>query len=135
MAQELIESVLHGLDNVVAYIDDIAILSDDWETHLATLNEVLSRLNAHGCAVNPEKCEWAVKETDFLGHDLTPNCWNMLPMPKHGWLACPPSLRITRISLRVIATSLFFNRRHCFPYSDLTIDPALKSPMSEICCR
>ena len=73
VAQELIEGVLRGLDDVVAYIDDIAIFSDDWETHLATVNEVLSRLNAHGYAVNPEKCEWAVKETDFLGHYLTPN--------------------------------------------------------------
>ena len=40
---------------------------------MKTLQEVLKRLEANGYSINAKKCKWAVKETDFLGHYLTPN--------------------------------------------------------------
>ena len=72
IAQELIEKTMEGIDGIECYIDDVAIFSDTWDSHLETLNKVLERLQAHGCAINPSKCEWGVQETDFLGHYLTP---------------------------------------------------------------
>jgi len=72
IAQEKMEQVLRDIDNIEIYIDDIACFSDSFDHHLQVLDEVLNRLQANGFCINPLKCEWAVQETDFLGHWLTP---------------------------------------------------------------
>ena len=71
IAQHMIESILKDLD-VECYIDDGGIFSNDYTEHLQTISKVLQRLQDNGLKVNPTKCEWAVQETDFLGHWLTP---------------------------------------------------------------
>jgi hypothetical protein len=71
VAQSAIEEVLRDIPGICAYIDDIAIWSQSWDEHLATLSEVFSRLEKAGFSINPKKCDFGVAEGDFLGHYLT----------------------------------------------------------------
>lgn len=73
IAQEVMEKVLRGIEDIEKYLDDIACFSTEWEQHLEVIDKVLDRLQEAGFTINPAKCEWAVQETDFLGHWLTPN--------------------------------------------------------------
>ena len=72
IATEMMHSVLDGIEGIEFYMDDIRIFSSTWANHLSLLSTILTRLQEVGFMINPLKCEWAVQETDFLGHWLMP---------------------------------------------------------------
>jgi transposase InsO family protein len=72
IAQSTMESLFRHISDVNIYIDDVGCFSRGFEQHLTLLDHVLDILQTNGFTVNPSKCEWAVKETDWLGHWLTP---------------------------------------------------------------
>jgi hypothetical protein len=58
-------------DFVVVYIDDILIYSGSLEEHADHLRKVFQRLRENKLYAKLEKCEFGVREVDFLGHRLT----------------------------------------------------------------
>eukprot|EP00957_Ditylum_brightwellii_P171561 13060985-Ditylum_brightwellii.AAC.1 len=72
VAQAIIEEIMRGTD-VEAYMDDVGVFTNgDFEDHMRVVQIILKRLEENGMKVNLLKCKWAVQETDFLGHWLTP---------------------------------------------------------------
>ena len=68
MAQEIMQNLLCSLDEVDCYINNVRIFNNDWQSHLASLNKVLTILQDSNFTINPLKCEWAVQEANWLGY-------------------------------------------------------------------
>ncbi|KYO29669.1 hypothetical protein Y1Q_0017649 [Alligator mississippiensis] len=67
--QRLINSLLQGCKQfAMAYIDDIAIVSQDFESHLTHLTTVLGKIKQAGLTVKAKKCQWPLSEVVYLGH-------------------------------------------------------------------
>ena len=64
------EQVLHGLHwkTLLLYLDDVIIISPDFENHLQRLQDVFDRLQDAGLKLKPSKCELLQDEVHYLGH-------------------------------------------------------------------
>ena len=67
VAQETMENIFHNVEDAEVYIDDIGAFSDTWEHHMKLLCTILEKLQDDEFTVNPLKCDWAIKEMDWLG--------------------------------------------------------------------
>src|SRR5205085_1892772 len=56
---------------VQVYLDDIIIYSETWEEHLEHIKQVFQRLEDAGLKMGKEKCFFALKELEFLGHRIS----------------------------------------------------------------
>ncbi|XP_055542851.1 uncharacterized protein LOC129728436 [Wyeomyia smithii] len=69
----LMDRVLGGGElepKVFVYLDDIIIVSDTFEEHLALLEEVAARLRAANLSINISKSRFCVTEVPYLGYIL-----------------------------------------------------------------
>jgi len=53
---------------VLAYMDDILIYTQNKSEHDRIVRKVLERLRANGLAISPEKYIWKATEVEFLGY-------------------------------------------------------------------
>ena len=72
VAQSHMAEMLQGID-CECYLDDVGVWTEgSFRDHLDTIDTLLDRFQKYNMKCNPLKCEWAVKETDFLGFWMTP---------------------------------------------------------------
>ncbi|GFV91998.1 retrovirus-related Pol polyprotein from transposon 297 [Trichonephila clavipes] len=65
---KLMAELLNGLQERTTYLDDIAIFSDTWESHLKHVETVLQRIKRAKLTIKPSKCKFAQQNVKFLGH-------------------------------------------------------------------
>jgi len=51
-----------------SYVDDMAVHSNEWQSHLDHINRYLSTIQASGLTLGLKKCEFAKPEVKFIGH-------------------------------------------------------------------
>lgn len=68
--QRLVNSVLSGLPNCNAYLDDLIVYSTTWEAHLEGLEQVFTRLANASLTVNLAKCEFGHATVTYLGKQV-----------------------------------------------------------------
>ncbi|VDP90102.1 unnamed protein product [Echinostoma caproni] len=64
--QSAIDSVIEGLDGVLAYQDDVLIFGLNKKEHDDRLTQVLERFASRNVAIKPSKCVFGVSELEFL---------------------------------------------------------------------
>lgn len=80
--QRMINEILKNYINrtCLVYMDDIIIFSTTLDEHIQNLKEIFKKLQEHNLKVQLDKCEFLKKETEFLGHVITPE--SIRPNPK-----------------------------------------------------
>ena len=70
--QENMSELMHDLEYVRAYIDDLVVFTmGSFEDHLEKVEEVLVRLSQAGLKVNAKKSFFAKQELEYLGYWIT----------------------------------------------------------------
>jgi hypothetical protein len=69
--QRLMETVVHGLTNVIVYIYNLLVHSATHPEHITALDQVLKRLVQHCIKINLQKCFFGSKDVSYLGFQLT----------------------------------------------------------------
>uniref|UniRef100_A0A914WMU4 RNA-directed DNA polymerase n=1 Tax=Plectus sambesii TaxID=2011161 RepID=A0A914WMU4_9BILA len=69
--QRIMDQLLADVPYCAAYLDDILISGRTEEEHIATLEQVLSRLQDAGLKCNREKCSFFKDEVKYLGHIIS----------------------------------------------------------------
>jgi putative transposase len=118
-----LDRVVIGLNATFAYLVNMLITLPSMEQHLA---EVFSRLQAAWLIFNGEKCIYAVKELDFLGHrtsaaGITPQPHRLAALQQHLQPATVKDLQ------GFLGTVNFYRR--CVPAAPKILTPCAAAPL------
>ena len=81
--QEKMNKLLHDLEFVRAYIDDLLIVTNEtFQDHLDKLDRVLTRLSRAGLEINATKSFFCQHELEYLGYWITR--YGIQPLPKNS---------------------------------------------------
>ncbi|XP_003369038.1 reverse transcriptase family protein [Trichinella spiralis] len=69
--QQVMDTMLAGIPNVAAYLDDIILTGATDDEYRRTLKLVLGRLKEFGLRIRKEKCTFFQREVEYLGHILS----------------------------------------------------------------
>ena len=73
--------MLHGIEGVLIYYDDIFIWAENEDNLKTRVTSVLNNLNKFGLRLNSNKCIFESDSVDFLGYTVSAN--GIKPTCKH----------------------------------------------------
>ena len=65
------ETIIHGIENIIVYIYDLLVHSDSHQAHLKLLDQLLSHFVQHNVKINLQKCFFGSKNVTYLGFCFT----------------------------------------------------------------
>ena len=69
----ILDIILGEIDNVVNYVDDVLVFTQDVPRHIDKLKQVLTALRRAGLRANAEKSVFVRREIDYLGLSIDQN--------------------------------------------------------------
>ena len=66
--QQIMDTMLAGLDFATAHLDDILVKSNTIEEHESFLKKIFERIRDYGLKIKENKCDFQLEEIKYLGH-------------------------------------------------------------------
>jgi len=110
--QRLMEQVLSGLHwkTLLIYLDDVIVISPDFDTHVSRLREVFDRLRAAGLKLKPSECALLQREVKYLGHVVGRD--GVATDPKKVWAMRDWAVSVDLPELRAILGLVGYYRQY-----------------------
>lgn len=113
--QRLINTVIAGVSNCNAYLDDLIIYTDSWDEHLRVLTQVFGRLAQANLTLNLSKCEFGKATVTYLGRQVGQGQVRPIEAKVAAITAC--SVPTTRKALRSFLGMAGYYRSFCRNFS------------------
>ena len=98
--QKLMDGILHDLNFIFIYLDDILIASCTNDEHEAHLNDIFLLLSDNGMVINHKKSVFGVSKLIYLGHHVTTS--GIMPLESRVTAVsdfhCPPTKLVSSTS-------------------------------------
>jgi hypothetical protein len=108
----------------ISFFDDILVASQDWQSHLTSLDKLLTRLEQFGLTVRPSKVQAGFQEIEFLGHMIGKG--RMRPVDKKVTKILKVNTPKTKKQVRALIGLAGYYRRYIPKFSEMT------APLTEL---
>lgn len=89
--QHTMDQILHGMDKVMCFMDDILVSAPTKEEHLKILDQVMTRLERYGVRIKQSKCAFLQDSVEYLGYRIDAHKFLMYyPLVKSNQLLLHP---------------------------------------------
>jgi hypothetical protein len=117
--QRLIDRFRNGLNDIaiLAYLDDLIIVSPSFQKHISDLKQVFERLKHFGLRANRSKCCFARESINYLGHVITKDGIRVNPLKVEAIVKMIPPNNVKKLKSFIQMCSWF--RRFVPDFSDV----------------
>ncbi|XP_062907390.1 HSPB1-associated protein 1 homolog isoform X4 [Mobula hypostoma] len=115
----MIKSVIKGLKNTEAYIDDLVVWSDMWEEHIVAVGELFKRLSEANLTVNLAKSEFSHAQVTYLGYVVGQG--QLAPLQAKVQAISKVPIPTDKRALRRFLGMVGYYRKFCKNFADITL--------------